>query len=141
MELNKIYALSPETMMMLEDPRYELVVGMTHELLFTLERKLYTGREIKLSVHLNIPTDGYGTFQKEFTCTGNMNLDDFTSLHAKDSISVVFQGWKSGDRVKVNGPVGWSISAAEQVREITVFDVELFLRDTVEGIITKVDVQ
>lgn len=141
MELNKIHVLSPEIVQALEDPNNELVVGMSHELVFTLERKLPTGREIKVAHHLLIPTEGYGVFDKEFTCTGMMNLDDPLSLDTKDSVSVIFQGSKSDDCIKISGPVGWSISSSTLVKNVEVFKVSLCMLNKVEGIITKIDVQ
>ncbi|QZA70837.1 hypothetical protein AH06_56 [Erwinia phage AH06] len=141
MELNKTHVISPEIMLALEDPNNELVVGMSHELVFILERKLPAGHEIKVTAHLLIPIEGYGTFQKEFTCTGMMNLDDPLSLDTKDSVSVIFHGSKSDDRIKISGPVGWSVSSNTPVEKIEVFEVELLMRNTVEGTITEINVQ
>lgn len=141
MELNKIYALSPETMLALEDPRHELIAGITGELVFTLSRPVGPGLHPKASLHAYVLPEGYGVFADQFTCHAVMNLDDLHSINTKDKVSMTFQGWKSGDLVKVTGPIGWSVKSDEAVDTVETFSIELFLRDKVEGIITKVDVQ
>lgn len=141
MELNKLYALSPETMMALEDPRHELVAGITGELIFTLSRTVGPGLHPKFGLHAYVMPSGYGVFGEQFTCRAVMNLDDLRSIDTRDEVSMVFQGWKSGDMVKVTGPIGWSVKSLEAVKLVETFSIELFLRDTVEGIVTKVDVQ
>jgi len=141
MELNKVYALSPETMMALEDPRHELVAGITGELIFTLSRTVGPGLHPKFGLRAYVMPGDYGVFAEQFTCRAVMNLDDLRSLNTKDEVSMVFQGWKSGDMVKVTGPIGWSVKSTEAVDLVETFSIELFLRDTVEGIVTKVDVQ
>jgi hypothetical protein len=141
MELNKLYVLPPETMKALEDPRNELVAGITGELVFTLERKVGPGFHPQIKAFAEVPADGYGIVANQFTCYGKINLDKPNKFPLFDKVGVIFQGWKSGDCVKVTGPIGWSIQSEEPVKAVSTFTIDLFLRDKVEGIITKVDVK